>query len=122
MPEIQDYKDLIVWQKSRILAKEIYTLIRELPKNEQFALASQMQRAAISVPSNIAEGYGRHYRPDYIRFLNIARGSCYELETQIILCVDLDYCSEERVASSISRLQDVKRLLNALIGKLEMTK
>ena len=122
MPEIQDYKDLIVWQKSRILAKEIYTLIRELPKNEQFALASQMQRAAISVPSNIAEGYGRHYRPDYIHFLNIARGSCYELETQIILCVDLDYCSEEPVASSISRLQDVKRLLNALIGKLEMTK
>lgn len=81
-----------------------------------------MQRSAISIPSNIAEGYGRNYRTDYIRFLNIARGSCYELETQLILCEDLGYFTAEQIANSISTLRDVECLLNALIRKLEATK
>ena len=122
MAEIRDYKDLIVWQKGRLLVKEAYSLIRKLPKEEQYGLAAQMQRSAISIPSNIAEGYGRNYRTDYIRFLNIARGSCYELETQLILCEDLGYLTEKQIANSISTLRDVECLLNALIRKLEASK
>ncbi len=121
MPDIRDYKDLIVWQKSRLLVKEVYTLIRQLPREEQYALTSQIQRAAVSIPSNIAEGYGRNYRTEYIRFLNIARGSCYELETQLILCLDLGYCSERQTESSISLLHEIERLLITLIKKLETT-
>ena len=77
---MDSYQDLIVWQKSMQLVKEVYTLVKTLPKEEQFALSDQMRRAVVSIPSNIAEGYGRNSTNDYIRFLNIARGSKYELD------------------------------------------
>ena len=69
---MESYQDLIVWQKSMQLVKEVYTLVKQLPREEQFALSDQMRRAAVSIPSNIAEGYGRNSTNDYIRFLNIA--------------------------------------------------
>ncbi len=80
MPDIRDYKDLIVWQKSRLLVKEVYTLIRQLPREEQYALTSQIQRAAVSIPSNIAEGYGRNYRTEYIRFLILQEAPAMSLK------------------------------------------
>ena len=85
MSSIKSYKDLLIWQKGIQLVKEIYLICKDLPKDEVFGLQSQMKRAAISIPSNIAEGYGRNYTQNYIQFIKIARGSLLELETQIII-------------------------------------
>ena len=78
---MQNYKELIVWQKSMDLVAEIYKLVKFLPKEETYALSDQMRRAVVSIPSNIAEGYGRNSTRDYVKFLKTARGSCFELET-----------------------------------------
>ena len=119
MAEVLDYKDLLVWQKSRQLVQEVYNLTCLLPKEEKYSLQSQLRRAVISIPSNIAEGYGRSYRPEYVRFLNIARGSCYEVETQLLLCTDLNYLTPEQETQALSLLKDTVRLLIVLIKRLE---
>ena len=87
---LKSYKELIVWQKSILLVKEIYLLTNSFPKSEIFGLSSQMQRAVISIPSNIAEGYSRKNIKEYLQFLRIAYGSATELETQIIISKELD--------------------------------
>lgn len=115
---MDSYQDLIVWQKSMQLVKEVYTLVKTLPKEEQFALSDQMRRAVVSIPSNIAEGYGRNSTNDYIRFLNIARGSKYELDTQIQICVMLNYISKEKAATALELSEGIGRMINALIKKL----
>lgn len=115
---MDSYKDLIVWQKAMILVKEIYTIVKLLPKEEHYALSDQMRRAAVSIPSNIAEGYGRNSANDYIRFLNIARGSKYELETQIRICVMLNYITEEQSQLALELTQEIGKMINALIKKL----
>ena len=112
---MDSYQDLIVWQKSMQLVKEVYALVKQLPKEEQFALSDQMRRAAVSIPSNIAEGYGRNSTNDYIRFLNIARGSKYELETQIQICVMLNYVSKENAAPALVLSEEIGRMINALV-------
>jgi four helix bundle protein len=94
---MHNFKELIVWQKSRTLVKEIYLTTTNLPVNEQFGLSSQMRRAVYSIPSNIAEGAGRGSYKDFARFLDMANGSCFELETQLFLCLDLNYIDEARV-------------------------
>ena len=86
----KDHKDLIVWQKSMDLLVEIYHFVKKLPKEETYALSDQMRRAAVSIPSNIAEGRGRSSEKDYLRFLFIARGSQAEIETQLFACVRLN--------------------------------
>ena len=115
---MDSYQDLIVWQKSMQLVKEVYTLVKTLPKEEQFALSDQMRRAVVSIPSNVAEGYGRNSTNDYIRFLNIARGSKYELDTQIQICVMLNYISKEKAATALELSEEIGRMMNALIKKL----
>ena len=112
---MDSYQDLIVWQKSMQLVKEVYTLVKTLPKEEQFALSDQMRRAVVSIPSNIAEGYGRNSTNDYIRFLNIARGSKYELDTQIQICVMLNYISKEKAATALALSEEIGRMINALV-------
>lgn len=94
------YKELIVWQKSMELVEEIYRLVRLLPKEETYALSDQMKRSAISIPSNIAEGHGRNSSKDFSRFIFIAQGSKAELETQIEICVRLDYLTEQQIKKS----------------------
>ena len=116
--DIKDYKDLIVWQKERALVTEVYKLTRLLPKEELFALSSQMQRAAISIPSNIAEGSQRKGINEYIHFLSIARGSNAELQTQLFICNDLGYLSEEQTASTLSLSYEIGKMLNSLMAKL----
>jgi len=91
---LKNYKDLKVWQKSYQLCLTIYKATKTFPKNEGFGLTSQMRRAALSIPSNIAEGYGRKTTPDYLRPLYIAYGSTCELETQILLSGDLGYLNK----------------------------
>ncbi len=116
---MESYKDLIVWRKSMILAKEIYNLTKRLPHEEKYVLSDQMRRAAISIPSNIAEGYGRNSTKEYVRFLNIARGSEFELETQIHLCVMLDYFNENDVYDILNTISEINKMLNSLMKKLQ---
>ena len=115
---MESYKDLVVWQKAMLLVKEIYTIVKLLPREEQYALSDQMRRAAVSIPSNIAEGYGRNSTNDYIRFLNIARGSKYELETQLHICLMLNYVTKEQAQPAFEFTQEIGKMINALIKRL----
>ena len=103
------------------LAKAACILTRQLPKQENYALADQIRRSAISIPSNIAEGYGRTSQRDYVRFLAIARGSSYELETQVMLCVKLDYIRDSDALAVIGLCKEVARILTRIIKKLDGT-
>ena len=98
--KLKSYKDLLVWQKSIALVKGIYRLTRSFPPDERFGLVSQLRRAAVSVPSNIAEGQSRHTCGEFVQFLSHAEGSLAELETQILIAVDLDFCSKEEANQS----------------------
>ena len=115
---MESYKDLIVWQKSMALVKETYVLVKKLPKEELYSLSDQMKRSAISIPSNIAEGYGRKSKNDYTRFLTIARGSKYELDTQLHICVMLDYLTEEQIKTAVHLSNEVGKMINTLLKKL----
>lgn len=117
--KIRSYRDLSVWQKARLLVKEVYLLTAGFPVGERFGLVSQMDRSAVSIPSNIAEGYGRAMTKDYLHFLRIARGSAYELETQLVLAQDLGLCTEERGLRVQIALQEEVRILQGLIAALE---
>lgn len=116
---VKSYRDLIAWQRARELVKETYLLTAEFPVGERFGLVSQMDRAAVSVPSNIAEGYGRATTQDYLHFLRIARGSAYELETQLVLAEDLGLCTQAASSKVVVTLQEVIRVLQGLIAALE---
>ncbi len=116
---VKSYRDLIAWQRARELVKETYLLTAEFPVGERFGLVSQMDRAAVSMPSNIAEGYGRATTQDYLHFLRIARGSAYELETQLVLAEDLGLCAQTASSKTVATLQEVIRLLQGLIAALE---
>ncbi len=115
--EIKTFKELIVWQKSLVLVKEVYKLTSELPSFEQFGLANQMRRAAVSIPSNIAEGKKRSTRKDFKNFLHIANGSAAELETQILITKDLYPKIGCTQAESI--LIEVQKMLSVMIKKLK---
>ncbi|MBQ9441769.1 MAG: four helix bundle protein [Selenomonadaceae bacterium] len=118
---LRSYKEFTVWQKSIDLAVEIYRLVRLLPKTETYALSDQMRRAAISIPSNIAEGQGRNSTREFIKFLAIARGSQSELETQLQLCVRIGYVDESEISVSVGLCNEVGKMLNVLIRKLTQT-
>ena len=110
------YKKLIVWQKAKELVKSIYALSRKFPTDERYALTDQIRRAAVSIPSNIAEGYGRASNADYAHFLAIARGSLYETLTQLEIAEDLGYVSE--IPESLDTLAaEVGRMLGAMLKK-----
>jgi four helix bundle protein len=115
---IQSYRDLIVWQKSIDLVVESYRLTRRLPTSERFGLISQIQRAAVSIPANIAEGHGRHHRDDYRQFLSIARGSLKELETHSVIIEKLGYLSAADLRRARSLCDEVSRMLSSLHRRL----
>jgi len=112
----KSYRELIVWQKAMDLVVEVYDLIALLPKEEQYALAGQMRRAVVSIPSNIAEGNSRNTTKEYVQFLNIALGSKAELETQIEICRRLDYFNDTEKAEGLC--EETGKMLNAIISKL----
>src|SRR5690349_22145171 len=112
MSEVQSYKELDVWQQARLLVKNIYQLTKSFPKDEQFGLVSQMRRAAVSIPSNIAEGCGRNHFKDSIQFFFVARGSIYELETQLLLSADLEFISPTELEVCLTHAIRCKKLLN----------
>jgi len=110
------YKDLDVWKQTRMLVKTVYQLSKNFPKDEQYGLTSQLRRAVVSIPSNIAEGCGRNHFKDSIQFFFIARASLYELETQLILSSDLAYISEEQLSAILEQVTRCKKLLNGFIN------
>ena len=118
MGEIKTYRDLMVWQKSMGLVTEIYRMTKMLPKDEIYGLTAQMRRCAISIPSNIAEGYGRSSTNDYIRFLNITSGSLYELQTQIEIALNLKYVSQGDFDKLYEAGREIERMLSSLIKKI----
>lgn len=116
MDAIQKYTDLEVWQKSRELTNSIYTISKSFPEGERFGLTNQMRRCAVSVPSNIAEGCGRSSFKETVHFLYIARGSLYELETQLYLSQDQNYISKVANQELQNRVITCKKLLNGFIN------
>jgi four helix bundle protein len=114
----RSYKDLIVWQKGIDLAKVIYRLTRTYPSEEKFGLVAQMRRAAVSVPSNLAEGQARHTTGEFIQSISHAEGSVAELDTQIILSIELNFCSEANAKSPFGLIGELGKMLNVLRRKL----
>lgn len=115
-----DYRKYVVWQKSHLLVLEIYALTSNFPKSEQFNLISQINRAAVSIPTNIAEGCGRQTQKELVRFLYIASGSSHELEYLIFLATELKYVSEEKSTATMSSISEIKKMLAALIKKINI--
>ncbi len=116
---LKNYRDLKVWQKSYRLCLDLYRITKKFPKEERYGLTSQIRRAAVSIPSNIAEGYGRKTTADYLRFLYIAYGSICEFETQLLLSGDLNYVNIENLKALKDGTEEVERMLKALIKSLE---
>ncbi|MGD9856051.1 MAG: four helix bundle protein [Planctomycetaceae bacterium] len=119
MNEIRSYRDLLVWQKSMLLVKQIYQTSQSFPREEVYGLTAQIRRAAVSIPSNIAEGHGRHQTKDFIRFLRMSVGSLYELQTQVEIAYDLGYMADEVGENLRSSSTELERMLSSLIRKLE---
>lgn len=113
MNKIRDFKDLIVWQKAMDLTVEVYQLVKKLPKEELFALSDQMRRAVTSIPSNIAEGRGRDSIKEYTHFLSIAKGSNAELETQLLLCVKINYLNNSDIEKALGLMKEVGKMFNS---------
>jgi four helix bundle protein len=118
MGQIKRYKDLLVWQKSMNLVTQIYEKSRSFPKEDTYGLTSQIRRCAVSVPSNIAEGYGRRTSGDYIRFLRIASGSLYELQTQMEIAKNLCYLPESEFQKMEVNSIELEKILSSMISKL----
>ncbi len=116
---MKTYRDLIVWQKAITLVTEVYSATSTFPKEELFAITSQIKRSGISIPSNISEGYGRQHRLEYIRFLQIARGSLYELQTQLEISGNLNFLNQTTLKSLLEKCNKIERMLNKLIGILK---
>ena len=112
------FEKLNAWHEARNLVVEVYRLLGKFPKTENYALCDQLRRAAISVPSNIAEGYARLAPKDYARFLTIARGSVFELETQLEICVRLDYLDQQDIQEALTLCDEVSKMLFSIISKL----
>lgn len=114
---MESYEDLIVWQKAYQLVLDMYRITKDFPADERFGLVQQMRRAAVSIPSNIAEGWGRGTRKDYTRFVEMARGSSYELQTQLRIASDLGYMRHDDPIHDL--ISEVEKLANGLVRSLK---
>lgn len=112
---MNNYKELIVWQKARVLVKSVYDLSVQLPSDEKFGLISQIKRSTVSIPSNIAEGASRVSSKEFAHFLEIAYGSCFELETQLLLCLDINLLQANTLDTIITDLQEIQKMIYKLI-------
>jgi four helix bundle protein len=115
---IKSHRDLLVWQKAMQLVTACYELTRSFPDRERFGLSSELQRAAVSVPANVAEGNARRSKPSYLNHLSIATGSLAEVETHILIAINLGYIEEVQVESTLNQLEEVRRMLAGLIRSL----
>lgn len=120
MAEIKTYKDLLIWQKGILLAEHAYVLTKDFPQDEIYSLTNQIKRSAVSISSNIAEGYGRNSTKSYVNFLKIARGSLYELETQLILADKFNFISDKTMLKEVfSEIEEESKMLNSFIKKVD---
>lgn len=121
MEKIKSYKELRIWQKGIEIVKDIYVLTKTFPKEELYGLVSQMRRSAISVPSNIAEGFKRYHSKEYSQFLHISLGSIAELETQLTIAMELGFLkNEDKIMIEVSeKLDHVSRMISVLLNKLK---
>src|SRR5580698_6420591 len=115
-PIVQSYRDLVVWKKSMALVLEVYRCTQTFPKTETYGLTSQLRRAAVSIPSNIAEGQARLSTGEFKQFLGNARGSLMEVETQILIARDLSYLENHRSETLLASAREVGRILNGLLA------
>lgn len=122
MSTFSDYRNLEVWQRGMQIAKQTYLLTRSFPQNEQYGMTSQMRRAAASIPANIAEGWGRHYTAEFIHFLRQANGSRTELETHLLLSVEVTLCTPELIQPLLTELNILGRQLLTLERSLQQKK
>lgn len=113
-----DYRELKVWNKAMDLVELIYELTKFLPRGEAYGLTDQLRRAAVSIPSNIAEGHGRITDKEFVKFLSIARGSLLEVETQLEICIRLGFLSREKTIIAQQSITEQKKMINSLIGYL----
>ncbi len=120
MGEIKSYKDLLIWQKGIKIVALIYQLVESFPNEELYALTNQLKRAAVSIPSNIAEGFGRNTGKSFNHFLDIARGSLYELETQLIIAKELGYIKNEKLFVEIlNQIEEESKMINSFSKTLK---
>jgi len=114
-----NFKELLVWQRSIDFVTNIYRSTGSFPKDEMYGLTSQIRRASVSIPSNIAEGNSRRSKPDHLQFLKIARGSCAEVETQLMISKNLNYLNEENYQKLNNNMIEISKMLNGLINSLQ---
>ena len=114
------YKDLKIWQLSRVFCKDIYLITKSFPSDEKFGLTSQLRRASVSIPSNIAEGASRVSNKDFARFLRISLGSCYEIETQLLISCDLDFIQKEELEKLQHTLDQIIKMMSRFISTLKI--
>ena len=119
MSNINDFKDLRIWQKGMEIAEKCYFITKLFPQDELYGMVQQIRRSAVSILANIAEGYGRRTRGEYLRFLNIAQGSINELETHLILSKRLKLCPEKEVEMILTLLKQKSKMIISLMNKLE---
>lgn len=117
--KISSYKDLIVWKKSIELVTEIYAVSKQFPIEEKFGLVNQLNRAVVSIPANIAEGWGRESSKNYLQFLRISRGSLMEVETLMIISKNLNYIEEEKFKLVSGRIEETGKILQGLIKSIQ---
>jgi len=116
--KIKSFKDLKIWQKGIHLVEEVYTISRSFPKEEMYGLKSQLRRSAVSIPSNIAEGFARLHNREYRNFLYISLGSCAELTTQIIIASRLKYVEKIKADTLLNEIEEISKMTMSLIKKL----
>lgn len=116
---MKNYRDLMVWQKSMALARDVYQVVKLLPRDELFGLSDQIRRAVVSIPSNIAEGCARESEREFLHYLSIAQGSTAELETQLLLCEDFGYIEQNATQPVLQSCEEVSKMLHALSSKLK---
>lgn len=114
-----DYRNYKVWQKAHLLVIEVYQITDTFPKKEQFGLVSQMNRAVVSIPTNIAEGCGRETQKELIRFLYISSGSAHELEYLVMLSKELNFINQEQFNTISAKIEEIKKMLASLINKIK---
>lgn len=116
---MSNFRSLMIWQKSITLTTKIYNSTKKFPKEEQFRITSQIRRSAVSIPSNIAEGFGRDSNKEYVRFLNISIGSLFELQTQLEISKNIEYLTEEEYTILYDDSREVERMLVSFISKIK---
>ena len=121
MGRIKGYKDLIAWQKGMDLVEAVYRLSAVFPVEEKYGLTSQVRRAAVGIPSNVAEGYSRPTQADYIRFLDMARGSANEVETQLLIAIRLGYVRGEQASIALGLANEEQRILKGLADRVSQS-